>query len=244
MIKVDILAIGVHPDDIELSCAGTLLSHAARGYTFGLLDLTRGELGTRGTPEIRAREADAAARKLGAKFRENLDLPDAFVAFSRESITHIVTAIRDCQPEIVLANALADRHPDHGRAGKLIADACYYSGLRKIETTDINNRAQEVWRPKAVYHYMQDRNYRPDFVVDITGYFDRKVEAIACYKSQFNDHEKSEHSNEPTTPISGMDFQHFLRAKAENFGREAGFDLAEAYQVDRYPGVSDLFSLT
>ena len=243
MIKVNILAVGVHPDDVELSCAGTLLQHAALGYTFGLLDLTRGELGTRGTAEIRSREAAAAAQKLGARFRENLDLPDGFVGSDPDTVRKIISAIRYCQPDIVLANALSDRHPDHGRSAKLVADACYYSGLRKIETTDLDGNVQEHWRPQAVYHYIQDRNRQPDFVVDITGHFQRKMEAIACYQSQFNDDQTSAYSAEPTTPISGQDFMDFLLAKARNFGREAGYELAEGFNVGRYPGVQNLFHL-
>ncbi len=242
-MKVDLLAIGAHPDDVELSCAGTLLRHAAQGYTFGLLDLTRGELGTRGTGEIRTREAYAAAQKLGARFRENLDLPDGFFTHDKKSLLKIISVIRDCRPDIVLANALSDRHPDHGRAAGLIADACYYSGLQKIETYDLDGEEQEAWRPGAVYHYIQDRNRRPDFVVDITPHFQRKMEAIACYASQFNDHQSGEYQEEPRTPISGSDFMEFLAAKARSFGREAGYELAEGFNVIRYPGVNNLFDL-
>lgn len=242
-MKIDILAVGVHPDDIELSCAGTLLSHAARGYTFGLLDLTRGELGTRGSAEIRAREAAMAAERLGAKFRENLDLPDGFITHDKKTILKIISAIRDCRPDVVLANALNDRHPDHGRSAKIVADACYYSGLSKIETYDLEGELQDKWRPRAVYHYMQDRNLRPDFVVDITPFFKRKTEAIACYASQFNDHESNEYSNEASTPISGKDFMDFLHSRARSFGREAGYELAEGFNVVRYPGVKNLLDL-
>ena len=242
-MKVNILAVGVHPDDVELSCAGTLLRHAALGHSFGLLDLTRGELGTRGNAEIRTQEAYAAATKLGARFRENLDLPDGFVRGDKQCILKIVSAVRDCRPDIVLANALSDRHPDHGRAAKIVADACYYSGLRKIETYNIEGEEQEAWRPRAVYHYIQDRNRTPDFVVDITDYFSRKVEAIACYTSQFNDHESSDYTSEPSTPISGKDFMDYLHAKARALGREAGYALAEGFNVARQPGVRDLFDL-
>lgn len=242
-MKVDILAVGVHPDDVELSCSGTLLRHAVAGYTFGLLDLTRGELGTRGTAEIRTREAQAAAERMGAKFRENLDMPDGFIYHTRENIRKIITAIRDHQPEIVLANALDDRHPDHARAAKLTADACFYSGLEKIETQDAAGEVQKKWRPKAVYHYIQDHNLKPDFVVDITDHFQDKMEAIACYTSQFNDHQPGKYADQASTPISGPDFMEFLAAKARSFGREAGFTLAEGFNVNRYPGVTDLFDL-
>jgi bacillithiol biosynthesis deacetylase BshB1 len=242
-MKVNILAVGVHPDDIELSCAGTLLRHADQGYTFGLLDLTRGELGTRGTAEIRAREAAQAAEKMGARFRENLDLPDGFITHDKRTILKIASVIRDCKPDIVLANALSDRHPDHGRSAKIVADACYYSGLSKIETYDFEGELQEKWRPQAVYHYVQDRNIRPDFAVDITDYFRRKVEAIECYASQFNDHANNEYSAEDATPISGKDFMDYLHARARTLGREAGFELAEGFSAVRYPGVKNLFDL-
>jgi len=242
-MKVNILAVGVHPDDIELSCAGTLLRHAEQGYTFGLLDLTRGELGTRGSAEVRAREATLAAEKLGARFRENLDLPDGFITHDRQTILKIVSVIRDCQPDIVLTNALADRHPDHARSAKIVADACYYSGLSKIETYNFEGESQEKWRPKSVYHYVQDRNIRPDFAVDITDYFRRKVEAIGCYVSQFNDHQTNEFATEAATPISGKDFMDYLEGRARTFGREAGYGMAEGFNVGRYPGVKNLFDL-
>ena len=242
-MKVDILAVGVHPDDVELSACGTLLRHAALGYSFGLLDLTRGELGTRGSAAIRTREAYASAKLMGAKFRENLDLPDGFMQYGEEAIRKIITSIRSCQPRIVLANALDDRHPDHGRAAKIIADACFYSGLLKIETTDENGQPQGKWRPDAVYHYVQDRNRRPDFVVDITGHLPKKMECIRAYRSQFDDHENNEYKEQASTPISGKDFMDFVQAKARSFGREAGFEHAEGFEVARYPGVTDLFDL-
>ncbi|MEL7161452.1 MAG: bacillithiol biosynthesis deacetylase BshB1 [Bacteroidota bacterium] len=242
-MQVDILAIGVHPDDVELSACGSLLRHIDQGYTVGLLDLTRGEFGTRGTPEIRTREAWAAAQKMGAKFRENLDMKDGFLRNTEENLRKIITVLRRSRPRIVLANALADRHPDHGRAAKLIADACYYSGLQKIVTTGDDGQEQEKWRPNAVYHYIQDRNRKPDFVVDITGYLPKKMEIIRCYRSQFDDHENNEFKEQASTPISGADFMAFIEAKARGFGREAGFDFAEGFEVALYPGVTDLFDL-
>ncbi len=243
-MKVDILAIGVHPDDVELSSSGTLLRHADLGYSFGLLDLTRGELGSRGSGEIRTVEAYNSAKIMGAKFRENLDMPDGFMQYSEENLRKIITVLRRCQPEIVLANALGDRHPDHGRAAKLIADACFYSGLIKIETIGDNGLPQEKWRPKAVYHYIQDRNRKPDFVVDITDYLAKKMECIRCYRSQFDDHESNEYSKEVKTPISGKDFMAFVEAKGRSLGREAGYEFAEGFEAARYPGVNDLFDLT
>jgi len=242
-LTVDILAIGVHPDDVELSCSGTLLRHAELGYSFGLLDLTRGELGSRGSGEIRVKEATAAAEMMGAEFRENLAMADGFVPYGEESLRKIISVLRWCRPRIVLANALGDRHPDHGRSAKIVADACYYSGLLKIETTGKDGRPQEKWRPENVYHYIQDRNRKPDFVVDISPYLEKKMEIIACYRSQFDDHTDNEFSQEVKTPISGSDFMAFIRAKGRSLGREAGFEFAEGFENVRYPGVNDLFDL-
>lgn len=242
-MKVDILAIGVHPDDIELGCSGTILKHIDLGYTVGLLDLTRGELGSRGSGEIRTREAYAAAQVLKAKFRENCDMADGFFQHDTENIRKIIKVIRSSRPKIVLANALSDRHPDHGRAAKLIADACFYSGLIKIETLDDQGRIQEQWRPEAIYHYSQDRNVKPDLLVDITNYFAGKMESILCYSSQFYLPKAGEYATEPQTPISGKDFLDYQRYKAAAYGREAGMELAEAFQVSRVVGVEDLMRL-
>lgn len=242
-MKVDILAIGVHPDDVELSCSGTLLRHIDQGKTVGLLDLTRGELGTRGTAEIRDQEALDAAKLMGAKFRKNLRMADGFFQHTKENILDIVRVIRDCQPEIVLANALDDRHPDHGRAAKLVADACFYSGLVKVPTHKDNGDLHERWRPKALYHYIQDRNLEPDFVVDISPYIEKKMELIRAFRSQFDIPEAKEYENELDTPISGADFMDFLKAKARAYGRAAGFEFAEGFNVDRTLGVTNLFDL-
>ncbi len=242
-MKVDILAIGVHPDDVELSCSGTLLRHIDQGKSAGLLDLTRGELGTRGTAEIRDQEAAEAARLMGAAFRKNLGMADGFFEYSPENIKSIIAVIRDCQPEIVLCNALDDRHPDHGKAAKLVADACFYSGLVKIPTYTENGEAHERWRPKAVYHYIQDYNLTPDFVVDITEYMDRKLELVRAFRSQFFVPEAKEYEQELSSPISGKSFMDYLRAKAATYGRPAGFDFAEGFNVARTPGLQDLFLL-
>jgi bacillithiol biosynthesis deacetylase BshB1 len=241
--KVDILAIGVHPDDIELACSGTLLRHMEEGKTVGLLDLTRGELGSRGSAEIRTREANKAAEMMGVSFRWNADMADGFFQITPENTNKIIQFIRACQPTIVLANALHDRHPDHGRAAKLVADACFYSGLLRIETKDKEGNPQEKWRPDNVFHYIQDRNLTPDFVVDITPYIDRKMEIIMAYTSQFHSPEAEEYAQEVSTPISGAQFKNFLRAKAASYGRETGYDFAEGFNVTRVPGVKDLFSL-
>ncbi|MBK9254489.1 MAG: bacillithiol biosynthesis deacetylase BshB1 [Saprospiraceae bacterium] len=238
-MKVDILAIGVHPDDIELSCSGTLLSHIDQGFTVGLCDLTQGELGTRGSAEIRLIEADNARKLMGAFFRENLKMKDGFFTHSEESLKNIIRIIRSSKPSIVLANAIADRHPDHGRAAKLIADACFYSGLSKIVTLDDEGQEQLPWRPKAVYHYVQDKNLKADFVFDISKYMDKKMDLIRCFGTQFFNPE----SQEPETPISTSDFLEFMVAKNKNFGRDPGFLYAEAFTVNRDIGVKNLFDL-
>ncbi|MCB0614395.1 MAG: bacillithiol biosynthesis deacetylase BshB1 [Phaeodactylibacter sp.] len=242
-MKIDILAIGVHPDDIELSCSGTLLRHISQGKAVGLLDLTQGELGTRGSAGLRLEEAAIAAGLMGAAFRKNLGMADGFFSYNRENIIKIIEVIREHQPEIVLANAVSDRHPDHGRAAKLIADACFYSGLVKIPTAGNNGAPHERWRPRALYHYIQDHNLKPDFVVDITPYMDKKIELAQAFRSQVFVPGAEEYEKELKSAISGEDFIDFLRAKARTYGRDAGFEYAEGFNVARTPGVNDLFSL-
>jgi bacillithiol biosynthesis deacetylase BshB1 len=215
----------------------------AKGYTVGLLDLTRGELGTRGTAELRDKEAAHAARLMGAAFRINLGFADGFFAHTPENTKAIIQVIRACRPNIVLANALSDRHPDHGRAAKLTADACFYSGLVKIPTTDEAGNPQDRWRPKTVYHYIQDHNLKPDFVVDISPFIDQKMELIQAFGSQFYNPNDPNFEQELSSPISGKDFMDFIRAKAASYGRAAGFDYAEGFNVARTPGLSDLFDL-
>lgn len=238
-MKLDILAIGVHPDDVELSCSGTLLKAIDQGRKVGLLDLTRGELGTRGSAKIRAKEAAAAAKLMGALVRENTKMADGFFRQNRKNILKVVRVIRKYQPEIVLANALEDRHPDHGRAAKLTSDACFVAGLAKVLTIDDEDNEQERWRPKAIYHYIQDQHLKPDFVVDITPFIDRKMELILAFKSQFYDPD----STEPESPISSQNFLESIKAKNRVFGRPAGVDFAEGFNVERTPGVKDLFDL-
>lgn len=237
-MKLDILAIGVHPDDVELSCSGTLLKHRAIGKKAGILDLTRGELGTRGNAQLRTKEAVAAAGILGIEMREQLQLADGFFENTESSIREIITVIRKYKPEIVLANAVSDRHPDHGRAAKLIADACFYSGLVKIETV-FDGKAQDAWRPKAVYHYIQDQFIHPDFVVDISEHAEKKREAIMAFSSQFF----NPASGEPETPISSPEFLEALFSKMSIWGRSIGVKYAEGFTVNRYPGVNNLFDL-
>lgn len=237
-MKLDILAIGVHPDDVELSCTGTLLHHIQMGKKVGILDLTAGELGTRGSAEIRMKEAEAASRMMGAAVRVNLGMADGFFEYDKENLLEIIEIIRLFQPDIILTNAISDRHPDHGRAAKLTADACFYSGLIKIET-QWEDEVQAPWRPKAVYHYVQDYYLEPDFVVDITPYVEKKIEIIQCYKTQFYD----PNSKENNTPISTKSFMELVTGKAQLLGRPAGFEYAEAFTKTRTVGVKNLFDL-
>ena len=239
-MKLDILAIGVHPDDIELSCCGTLLRHIHLGYKVGLCDLTMGELGSRGNGQLRLQEAEESRKKMGALVRENLGMADGFFEHSKSNILSISKVIRKYQPEIVLANALADRHPDHGRAAQLISEACFYSGLVKIEQQDDNNQQLAPWRPRAVYHYVQDRNIEPDFLVDISEYFEKKMELILTFASQFYTGDDDEG---PQTPISGKYFMDYMKAKNRSYGRDINAEYAEAFNLNRIPGVNDLFDL-
>lgn len=242
MENIDILAFGVHPDDVELGCSGTLLKHISMGYQVGLIDLTRGELGTRGSAEIRTIEAKNAAERLQAKFRINLDMADGFFQDNLENQFKLIEVIRRFKPTLVLLNAIKDRHPDHGRAAKMVADACFYAGLSKISTS-FNSIAQEAWRPKYVYNYIQDHNLKPDFVIDITEFMDEKLNLVKTFKSQFYLPTATEYQEEKETPISGADFLDFLSAKARSYGRESGFTFAEGFTTVRTPGIQNLFDL-
>jgi len=237
-MKLDILAIGAHPDDVELSCAGTIAKEISRGKRVGILDLTRGELGTRGTAEIRDLEAAAAADILGVEIRENLEFEDAFFVNDRAHQIEIIKMIRKYQPEIVLCNAVEDRHIDHGKAAKLISDACFLSGLRKIETS-MEGQEQSAWRPKHVLHYIQWKNLQPDLVVDITGFLDLKIQSVKAYRSQFFDL----NSKEPETPISSSNFLDSITYRAQDMGRLINREHAEGYNVDRYVAVDSVFDL-
>jgi len=238
-MKADILAIGVHPDDVELSASGTLFRHIDLGYSVALCDLTQGELGTRGSGPLRLEEAEKAKLLFGAAIRDNLGMRDGFFQHSEENILKIVNVIRKYKPEIVLANAVSDRHPDHGRASKLISDACFFAGLVKIKTLDEAGNEQKKWRPKAIYHYLQDRNLKADLVVDISEYMDRKIESIMAYSSQFFNPE----SSEPETPISSKSFIEFIKAKNRTYARDIGVEYAEGFTVERNIGVKNLFDL-
>ncbi len=242
-MQVDILAIAAHPDDVELSCSGTLLKHIALGKKIGLVDMTRGELGTRGTPEIRTEEAKHAAELMGAEFRENLDLLDGFFSHTEATLKTIIQPIRAHRPEIVLLNAPKDRHPDHGRAAAICLEACFLSGLKKIETYSQEGQMQEHWRPKAVYHFIQDQNLVPDFVVDITDFIEKKMELVRAFRSQFFIEGDQQYAEEASTPISGKDFYEFLKAKARTYGRSSGFEFGEGFISARTPGVTNLFHL-
>ena len=237
-MKIDILAIGIHPDDVELSCSGTIAKHIALGKKVGILDLTRGELGTRGNAELRTKEANDAAIILGVSFRTQLNLKDCFFENNEENQKKIIEIIRKHQPEIILCNAISDRHPDHGRASKLVSDSSFYSGLIKIET-HTDNKIQQAWRPKAVYHYIQDQYIHPDFVIDISEFIDIKHKAIMAYSSQFY----NPSSNEPETPISNKHFIETINSKMSILGRDIGVKFAEGFTVNRYPGINSLFDL-
>ncbi|HLZ86867.1 MAG TPA: bacillithiol biosynthesis deacetylase BshB1 [Puia sp.] len=239
-MKLDILAIAVHPDDVELGCAGTLLMEKRNGKKTGVVDLTRGELGTRGTAELRAEEAVKAAAILGLDARENLGMADGFFRNDEEHQRRLIRAIRKYRPEIVLGNSLEDRHPDHGRAGHLISDSCFLSGLRKIGTLDDEGRPQEHWRPKYVFHYIQDRYAAPSFVYDITPVFETKLASIRAYSSQFFSAEYGE--NEPQTYISTPEFLNAIIGRHQMFGKMIGVPYAEGFITEKMIGVRDFDS--
>lgn len=234
-MKLDILAIAVHPDDVELGCSGTLLMEKARGRRTGVVDLTRGELGTRGTPELRAEEAARAAEILQLDVRENLRMADGFFQNDEAHQRRLIRAIRQYRPEIVLSNALEDRHPDHGRAGHLIRDACFLSGLRKVETTDESGKLQEHWRPKYIFHYIQDRYIEPGFVYDISPVFEVKLESIRAYSSQF--FSSGYKADEPQTYISSPEFLQAIIGRHQMFGKMIGVSYAEGFVTEKMIGI-------
>jgi len=237
-MKLDILAVGAHPDDVELSCSGTLVKEIKKGKKVGILDLTRGELGTRGTPEIRDQEAKNAAHILGVSIRENLGFRDGFFTNDEQHQLEIIKILRKYRPEIVLCNAITDRHIDHGKGSKLTSDACFLSGLKKIKT-EVDSYLQEPWRPKHVYHYIQWANIDPDFIVDISDCIDKKLESVKAYTSQFYD----ANSKEPSTPISSKNFLDSITYRAADLGRIIGVKYAEGYTVERYVAVDSIFDL-
>lgn len=237
-MKLDMLAIAAHPDDAELSCSGTIASHVAKGYKVGILDLTRGEMGTRGTPELRIEEAGKAAEILNLSMRENLGFQDVFFKDDKDHQIAIARVLRSYRPEIVLANAVSDRHPDHGKGGSLASHACFVSGLRKLET-EKDGKPQEAWRPKFVYHYIQNNYIEPDLVVDISSHWETKINSILAFQSQFYNPD----SKEPESFISRPDFLDFIEARSREMGHKINVKYGEGFTVERVTGVSDLFDL-
>lgn len=237
-MKLDILAFGAHPDDVELGCGALIAKEVANGKKVGIIDLTRGELGTRGTAETRDAEAKAAAEILGVTVRENLGFADGFFINDKTHQLKIIKLLRKYQPEIVLCNAVEDRHIDHGKGSQLVSDACFLSGLLKIET-ELDNKTQSQWRPKQVYHYMQWKNLEPDIAVDVSGYIDIKMKAVLAYQTQFYD----PNNKEPATPISSKNFTDSVKYRARDLGRLIGTEYAEGFNVERYAAVDSIFDL-
>lgn len=238
MNKLDILAFAAHPDDVELSASGTILKHIQQGFNVGIVDLTQGELGSRGTIETRYEEAKNASDLMGISERANLKMADGFFEHNETNLRLIIEQIRRFQPKIVLCNAFSDRHPDHGKGSKLVSEACFLAGLKRVET-QLDGETQLAYRPDTVYHYIQDRFIKPDFVVDVTPYIEQKIEVIKAYKTQFWD----PNSSEPQTPISGEHFFEFLRGRMAEFGRSIGVQYAEGFCVERTLGIDSLFDL-
>jgi bacillithiol biosynthesis deacetylase BshB1 len=237
-MKLDILAFGAHPDDIELSCGATIAKEISLGKKVGIIDLTRGELGTRGSAELRDEEAANAAKALGVTIRENLRFRDGFFVNDEAHQLEVIKMIRKYRPDVVICNAIEDRHIDHGKGSKLVSDACFLSGLLKIGT-QLDGEQQEQWRPKLVYHYIQWKNITPDFVVDVTGFMDKKVESLMAYKSQFYD----PNSTEPVTPIATKNFKESILYRAADLGRLINTEYAEGFTVERYLAVNSLGDL-
>jgi N-acetylglucosamine malate deacetylase 1 len=237
-MKLDILVFGAHPDDVELSCGATIAKEISLGKKVGIVDLTRGELGTRGSADLRDEEAAEAAKVLGIAVRENLKFRDGFFVNDEAHQLEVIKVLRKYQPKIVIANAVDDRHIDHGRGSKLVSDACFLSGLRRIETS-VNGQVQEAWRPQVVYHYIQWKNLEPDFVVDVTGFMDTKVASVMAYRSQFYDPD----STEPVTPIATKNFKESIYYRAADLGRLINTEYGEGFTVERHLAVNSLEDL-
>ena len=235
-MKVDILAFGSHPDDVELGCGGSILSAISQGLKVGIIDLTKGELGTRGTPEIRKKESEKASEILGVSFRKNLDFKDGFFINDEEHQLKIVEVLREHKPSIIFCNAVKDRHIDHPKGSKLVSDSCFLSGLSKINTNYNNSKNQSPWTPKQIYHYIQWFDLKPDILIDISEFQEKKMKAIMEYKSQFYNPK----STEPNTPISSKSFIDSIKQRDQNFGRISGVDAAEGFTVERPPVVKDI----
>lgn len=237
-MKLDLLAIGVHPDDIELGCSGTIINEIKNGKKVGVLDLTQGELGSRGTIETRYEEAAKAAMIMGVHVRENLKMRDGFFKNDEEHQKKLIVAIRKYQPEIVITNSLSDRHPDHGRAAKLTSDSCFLSGLRKIETVNEQGEAQQAWKPKYVFHYIQDRYHEPDFVIDITDVFEQRMQAVKAYTTQF--YSPDNEDDGPQTYISTSAFLESVIARAKVIGKKIGVAYGEGFNTEKCLGIKGL----
>jgi bacillithiol biosynthesis deacetylase BshB1 len=237
-MKLDILAFGAHPDDVELGCGATVAKEVSLGKKVGIVDLTRGELGTRGSADLRDEEAANAATILGVAVRENVRFADGFFTNDKEHQLEIIKMIRKYKPDVVLCNAIDDRHIDHSKGSKLVSDACFLSGLLKIET-EVDGEAQEKWRPKQVYHYIQWKNIEPDFVIDVTGFMDKKIDSVKAYSSQFFDST----SKEPETPITSKNFIDSIGYRANDLGRLIGVEYAEGFTSERYVAVENLSKL-
>lgn len=239
-MKLDILVFAAHPDDAELACSGTIVKHIKKGYKVGIVDLTQGELGSRGTAETRKAEAENSRQILGVSIRENLKLKDGFFLIDEPTKLSVAKAIRTYQPEIILANAPEDRHPDHGRASKLVYESCFLSGLQKVELFNDKGEPLENWRPKNLFYYIQDRYLKPDFAVDITEEWSTKLQSIKAFETQFF----NPGIEGPVTPISTEGFWHFLEARARDFGRDINAEFAEGFINSKLTGISDLLSLS
>jgi len=238
-MKTDILAFGVHPDDVELGCGGTLIKEVKRGKKVAVVDLTRGELGSNGTPELRLEEAEAAAAIMGVHDRMNLHMEDGWFEINQQNKRKVIQAIRHYKPEIVICNAISDRHPDHGRSSQLVSEACFLAGLSRIET-EMNGQEQEKWRPKAVYHYIQAYHHEPDVVVNITEEFEQKMEAVLAYRSQFHVANDIKQEN---TYIASPEFLEYVKGRNSHFAAPIGRRYAEGFNVERYVGCESLLDL-
>ncbi|MCL6266157.1 bacillithiol biosynthesis deacetylase BshB1 [Flagellimonas myxillae] len=239
-MKLDILVFGAHPDDAELGAGGTIAKEVSRGKKVGIVDLTRGELGTRGTAEIRDAESANAAKILGVAVRENMQFADGFFVNDKDHQMEVIKIIRKFRPDVVLCNAVEDRHIDHAKGSQLVSDSCFLSGLVKIDTKmDGDDQWQEPWRPRVVYHFIQWKNLEPDFVVDVSGFIEKKKEAILAYSSQFFD----PNSDEPETPISSKNFIDSVTYRARDMGRLVGVEHAEGFNVERFVAVDNLDAL-
>jgi N-acetylglucosamine malate deacetylase 1 len=238
-MKLDVLAIGAHPDDVELGCSGTLINEVKRGKKVGVIDLTQGELGTRGTVETRYQEAADAAKIMGVHVRENLKMRDGFFVNDEAHQLKLISAIRKYRPEIVIGNILEDRHPDHGKAGNLIYDSCFLSGLRQVKTTDEQGHEQEKWRPKYLFHYIQDRFYEPDLIIDVSDVWEQRMESIKAYRTQFHD----PNSSEPQTYLSNPEFLDAITGRARLLGKRIGVRFAEGFISKKNIGIRNFDAL-